>query len=51
MVEQQLKTTNLKDAFKRLILSESDDPAEMLEEVKYHLKAMRPPKQISLHRG
>ena len=46
-----MKTTNLKDAFKRLILSDSDDPHEMLEEVKYHLTAMKPPKQISLHRG
>lgn len=46
-----MKTTNLKDAFKRLILSGTDDPAEMLEEVKYHLKAMNPSKRISLHRG
>ncbi len=46
-----MKTTNLKDAFKRLILSETDDSVEMLKEVKHHLTAMKPPKQISLYRG
>ena len=46
-----MKTENLKDAFKRLILSDADDPADMLTEVKQHLAAMTPSKTISLHRG
>ena len=46
-----MKTNNLKDAFNRLILSDTDDPAEMLAEVKQHLAAMVPAKTISLHRG
>jgi hypothetical protein len=46
-----MKTNNLKDAFKRLILSNADDPGELIDEIKGHLSAMEPPKKISLHRG
>ncbi len=45
-----MKTANLKDALKTLILSETATP-EMLAEVKNQLTAMKPRKTISLHRA
>ena len=45
------KTVNLKEALKKLILSDTDSPAEMLAEVKQHLAIKKPDKTISLHRA
>lgn len=46
-----MKTNNLKEALTKLILSETDDPVVLLEEVQQHLKELQPSKTVELHRG
>lgn len=46
-----MKTSNLKEALKRLILSDSDNPSDMYKEVKEHLAKLTPPKKIELNRA
>lgn len=46
-----MKTSNLKEALRRLILLDNDDPVDMYKEVKEHLAKLTPPKKIELNRA
>jgi len=46
-----MKTNNLKEALTKLILSETDDPLELLKDVQSYLMKPEPSKTVELHRG